>query len=109
MRIATSARLTKDYADEYVGHKSYFIEYKGKRAQLDSGFNDTVEVYQDKDLFYVLTKNWTLGYLGLEQFSKEMEPRGEVFFQNTGELELRKEPLEYTSPYLIKVLTEYIS
>ena len=110
MRIATGAKITLKWANEFRGHKSPHLTYKGNTIELTAGNDDDVTVYQEGKDLYVLTRNYGLGYVGLSIYNKaDLAEAGDVFFQNPDQLELPKaDPLDYSAPYLIRALSQYI-
>ena len=101
--------ISVEYADNSAGHKSLFLCHKGNKVMLQAGTSDDVEVYREEGSFHVLTLNSGLGYLGLEVFQEgTLEAQGEVFIQNSDELQMSKDPFEYSPHYLIRTLQEYL-
>ena len=109
LRKLQNYKLVHRYRDTSMYGRSTFLQYKGKETELSCGLDDDLDIYFEGDMIYVLSRNASMGYLGLEQFSRNgLDDFGQFFCQNADELELERDPFDYAPFTIIKVLAEYI-
>ena len=85
------------------------------RAPIAAGDGDDIEVRQEKDIIYVLCRNYSLGYIGLEVFLKQPQQInqlvfvGEVFLQDESDIEevLGPKGIDYSTATCIRRLEQY--
>jgi len=66
---------------------------------VGAGYSDTIDVYREGQETFVLTRNFGLGYIGLEIFDGQILV-GEMFIQNDSEVEELVGSIDLT-PYTI--------
>ena len=92
-------------------HHLIRVLFNEEWVKFDCAFGSSDDVfvaYADRT-FFILSYNMRLGYMGLQEFALDGELKGEVFFQNTEELELPKDAFDYTELNMIKNLSRYIA
>lgn len=77
---------------------------------LAAGSNDDIDVRTEGDEIYVLTRNYSLGYIGLEVFTKEGSQIGDIFCQSEEEARelLGPNGLNYSVATCIRRLNNYV-
>ena len=77
--------------------------------KIGAGTADYKDVYRKHGVTYLLTRNYRLGYVGLEVF-KGSENLGEIFLQIDYELDeiLGKNGIRKAAYNIIKILDQYI-
>ena len=83
-RYTEDLKLQEIWLTGYYG-KSTVIEWKNRSFVLSAGSSDSLEFYRDLDdpeVLYVLTRNYGLGYIGVERldhYLNEPVPRNEGY------------------------------
>jgi len=85
-RIVEESEESQANAGRY--HPALVLRVHKQRFILSAGGADKVDVLQEGNDYYVVTRNERLGYAGLEIFSSvKSENTGSVFFQSGEEAE----------------------
>lgn len=106
--------IIKETFDEQLASGRYnpalVLVIAGKRFTLGSGYDDHRTVLRyDKNIIAVLATQPLMGYAGLDLFNAVTgEAAGYVFFNNTDELETKKDFFDYTPNAQADFLAQYI-
>lgn len=114
MRKFKNYQLVKeDYTSQHEAGRynpAREIVYKIRRKQyivtLSCGDSDSISVYRENDILYVLTTNYRYDYCGLEVISKG-QIIGDIFFQAPEE-EIGRNWSNKADYTLIRILNNYI-
>jgi len=79
------------------------------RVHIGAGYSDDVEVYREGEETFILSKNWRLGYVGLEIY-RGSRHIGEMFLQNSQDIDeiLGPQGLDLADYNIIKRMAQYI-
>ena len=102
MRKFKNYTLTEETHEEQRAAGRYnpatVITFRDKRGQhrhaLGKGTEDAIDVYRESGLYYVLTRNYRLEYVGLEVF-EGADAVGDIFMQSavdTNEVDINGAP-----------------
>ena len=77
--------------------------------KISAGYSDYRDVYREKEVTYLLTRNFDLEYVGLEIF-RGVEKLGEIFLQADYEIKeiLGKNGIKKAPYNIIKILDQYV-
>jgi hypothetical protein len=64
-------------AGHHNPHKNLIIHYRGKRYELEcgAGSDDSVSVFREGKIVFVLVVNTSLPYVGLDEYNLDDEPK----------------------------------
>lgn len=92
-------------------NKALEIVFRDKSGEhphkLDAGRMDDIDVYRHGKETFVLTRNFGLGYVGLEVFEGEYE-NGTIFLQNDSEIQEIVGSLDLAPYTIIRRMAQYI-
>jgi hypothetical protein len=58
-----------------------FQDQTGKHThKINAGYKDQIHLYQEQEVAYVLSRNMSLGYIGIEAFTGDQK-QGEIFLE----------------------------
>jgi len=106
-----SIRLHTSYQSQGTHVTSLILTYNGNNYHLEGGTGDTIHVFQESVVLYVLNINRRLGYIGLNAYiAPEPDPINSLFLSSIREireyLEASWENLEPEG--MVKLLVHYL-
>jgi hypothetical protein len=114
MRRVSSYRIRKESFEDMCKANRFnpcleitFRDKTGKHThKLDAGYSDTMDVYREAGVTYVLSRNEGLGYIGLQALEGE-EKSGDLFLESEQVEDIvgRNDLVPYT---IIRRLMDYI-
>ncbi len=100
MRTFTKYIIVKYHPDLQLHYKT---KYSNHVCTLNAGYSDTIHVYIENDVIYVLSINYGLGYVGIDCFNYGTGANDGYFFDsNISENMPNWEQL--TPIYLLKII-----
>lgn len=79
------------------------------RVHIGAGYSDNIEVYREGDETFILSKNYRLGYVGLEIFQGSRQV-GEMFLQNSQDIDeiLGPKGLDLADHNIVKRMAQWL-
>jgi len=102
--------LSVDKRGLTLGDCQTVAEFRGKLMLLQCGKADDVDFYQEDDCIYVLSRNYSFEYIGLEVHDKEtLKEIASIFLQGGEEIDevLGKNGIDRSAHHTVKLLKEY--
>jgi hypothetical protein len=114
MRKFTNWTVSKESAEDMLKAGRHnpcleirFRDRKGWHTQkISAGYGDELHVYRERGKTYLLSRNWHLGYMGLEVFRGD-EKAGDLFLEHHEVVEIFGEK-ELSPGAAISKLVDYI-
>lgn len=116
--MRTAPESVKIYQDSEPGKTTrYYLQYKGKRAELGAGLSDYIYTFITRDGKYILVINinYKKDYLAGELFSRDTLKKESSFFSRDPNTEItgnnfpvRGKILDKSLPYIADVVYDYM-